>query len=81
MVSRHKMIQYLPSVNRFSGMRLEDLLGEIPALCKDQHEGHSLVWILADLVLLTQPLPLKETQPFPWCTDSWSNIFMHSIDM
>lgn len=25
------------SVNRFAGTRLEDLQGEIPALCKDQH--------------------------------------------
>jgi hypothetical protein len=25
------------SVNRFAGSRLEDLQGEIPALCKDQH--------------------------------------------
>ena len=24
-------------VNRFAGTRLEDLQGEIPALCKDQH--------------------------------------------
>lgn len=24
-------------VNRFAGMRLEDLQGEIPSLCKDQH--------------------------------------------
>jgi Pumilio-family RNA binding repeat len=25
------------SVNRFAGTRLEDLAGEIPSLCKDQH--------------------------------------------
>jgi hypothetical protein len=25
------------SVNRFAGMRLEELQGEIPSLCKDQH--------------------------------------------
>lgn len=25
------------SVNRFAGTRIEDLQGEIPALCKDQH--------------------------------------------
>lgn len=25
------------TVNRFAGMRLEDLQGEIPSLCKDQH--------------------------------------------
>lgn len=25
------------TVNRFAGTRLEDLQGEIPALCKDQH--------------------------------------------
>ena len=24
-------------MNRFAGMRLEDLQGEIPSLCKDQH--------------------------------------------
>lgn len=24
-------------VNRFAGMRLEDMQGEIPSLCKDQH--------------------------------------------
>jgi len=27
----------LHPVNRFAGTRLEDLQGEIPALCKDQH--------------------------------------------
>ena len=25
------------AVNRFAGTRLEDLVGEIPQLCKDQH--------------------------------------------
>jgi len=25
-------------VNRFAGTRLEDLQGEIPALCKDRHD-------------------------------------------
>jgi hypothetical protein len=28
---------YLSLVNRFAGTRLEDLQGEIPVLCKDQH--------------------------------------------
>lgn len=27
----------IKTVNRFAGTRLEDLQGEIPALCKDQH--------------------------------------------
>ncbi|QRV90356.1 Pumilio-family RNA binding repeat [Ceratobasidium sp. AG-Ba] len=27
----------LTEINRFAGTRLEDLIGEIPALCKDQH--------------------------------------------
>ena len=32
-----KFMSLLSLVNRFAGTRIEDLQGEIPALCKDQH--------------------------------------------
>ncbi|CAL1696764.1 unnamed protein product [Somion occarium] len=34
---KHKRGDIDREFNRFAGMRLEDLVGEIPALCKDQH--------------------------------------------
>jgi len=35
--SFHIKTQHHIPVNRFAGTRIEDLQGEIPALCKDQH--------------------------------------------
>lgn len=35
-ISRLSLIHF-ELVNRFAGARLEDLQGDIPALCKDQH--------------------------------------------
>ncbi len=37
LISYSSSMSHILLVNRFAGTRLEDLQGEIPALCKDQH--------------------------------------------
>lgn len=67
-------------VNRFAGMRLEDLIGEIPALCKDQHGCRYLQKKLEEGVPEHRDMIFRETFShfaelmtgtylFPW---SWS---------
>jgi len=49
------------SVNRFTGTRLEDLQGEIPALCKDQHGCRYLQKKLEESVPEHRDMIFRET--------------------
>lgn len=48
-------------VNRFTGTRLEDLQGEIPALCKDQHGCRYLQKKLEEGVAEHRDMIFRET--------------------
>ena len=37
LITNRELRSMFSEVNRFAGTRIEDLQGEIPALCKDQH--------------------------------------------
>ena len=51
----------LYSVNRFAGTRIEDLQGEIPALCKDQHGCRYLQKKLEEGVAEHRDMIFRET--------------------
>jgi hypothetical protein len=48
-------------VNRFAGTRIEDLQGEIPALCKDQHGCRYLQKKLEEGVAEHRDMIFRET--------------------
>ena len=52
---------YCIIVNRFAGMRLEDLQGEIPSLCKDQHGCRYLQKKLEEAVPEHRDMIFRET--------------------
>lgn len=63
------------TVNRFAGMRLEDMQGEIPSLCKDQHGCRYLQKKLEEGVPEHRDMIFRETfGHFPeLMTGKWKN--------
>ena len=49
------------TVNRFAGTRLEDLIGEVPSLCKDQHGCRYLQKKLEEGVTEHRDIIFRET--------------------
>lgn len=55
------LLTVTPSVNRFAGTRLEELKGEIPQLCKDQHGCRYLQKKLEESVPEHRDMIFRET--------------------
>lgn len=70
-------------VNRFAGMRLEDMQGEIPSLCKDQHGCRYLQKKLEEGIPEHRDMIFRETfGHFPeLMTGKLIYLCIHAVDL